>query len=149
MKKKLVFRCLLGAPIGFAVSMMITILISLIVGDGNYYPVVPEMVEDFGSEINAVIVQMLLSFLYGAAWAGASLIWKKENWSLLRQTITHLVICSGLTFPVAYVCHWMAHNIISVICYFAIFFGIYIAIWVSQYIAMKVKISKMNEKIKR
>ena len=99
--------------------------------------------------LEITVIFLLLSFLYGAAWAGASLIWKLENWSLLRQTITHLVICSGLTFPVAYVCHWMAHNIISVICYFAIFFGIYIAIWVSQYIAMKVKISKMNEKIKR
>lgn len=149
MKKKLILRCILGAPLGYAICMMITILISLVVGDGNYYPVVPQMIDDFGSEINAVIVQMLLSFLYGAAWAGASLIWKKENWSLLRQTVTHLIICSGLTFPIAYVCYWMQHSLLSIISYFAIFFVIYLSIWISQFIAIKVKISKMNEKIKK
>ena len=44
MKKELIKRCLLGAPLGLAISTVITILISLIVGDGRYYAVVPQLV---------------------------------------------------------------------------------------------------------
>ncbi|MGX8704280.1 MAG: DUF3021 family protein, partial [bacterium] len=66
MKKKILHRCLIGAPIGLAISTLITIMISLIVGDGRYYAVVPEAVSDFGTEINAVLAQAVFSMLYGA-----------------------------------------------------------------------------------
>lgn len=147
MRKKIIGRCLMGAPIGFAITTIITVIISFAVGDGKFYPVVPEMIEDFGSEINAVAVQMLLSFLYGAAWAGASVIWETESWSLLRQTVTHLIIGSVFSLPVAYVCRWMEHSVWSVAGYFATFFMIYFGIWLVQYFSAKRKISKMNEQI--
>ncbi len=54
MKKKVLIRCLIGAPIGVAISTMITIVISLTVGDGNFYAVFPELIADCGTEINAV-----------------------------------------------------------------------------------------------
>ena len=71
MKKKILLRCLLGAPLGLAISTIITIFISYAMGDGSYYAVVPELVRDCGSEINAVALQAVCSLLYGAAWAGA------------------------------------------------------------------------------
>ena len=46
MKKKVIVRCLIGAPIGLALSTMITIAISLTVGDGRFYAVVPELIAD-------------------------------------------------------------------------------------------------------
>ena len=45
MKKRILCRALIGAPIGLAISTAITIFSSLIYGDGNYYPVVPALVE--------------------------------------------------------------------------------------------------------
>ena len=133
MRKKILLRCLIGAPIGLAISTLITIIISLTVGDGNYYPVVPELVSDCGNEMNAVLLQALLSLLYGAAWAGASVIWEMENWSILLQTVTHLVICSLATFPIAYFMRWMKHTASGILLYFGIFFAIYLIIWLSQY----------------
>ena len=44
MKKRILCRALIGAPIGLAISTAITIFSSLIYGDGNYYPVVPALV---------------------------------------------------------------------------------------------------------
>ena len=44
--KKAGLRALVGAPLGLAYSTMITIIISLARGDGNYYAVVPEMIAD-------------------------------------------------------------------------------------------------------
>lgn len=144
MKKKLLGRCLLGAPIGLAISTLITIAISLTVGDGRFYPVVPELIADCGSEINAVLVQALCSLLYGAAWAGASLVWEQERWSLLRQTALHLVICSAATFPIAYFMRWMRHDAGGILLYFGIFFGVYLLIWLAACSAMKKRVREMN-----
>jgi len=146
-KNKLLKRCLLGAPIGLAISTAITIAISIIVGDGVYYAVVPELIADCGSEINAVVLQAVLSLLYGAAWAGASVIWEKERWSILKQTAVHLVVCSAATFPVAYFARWMPHNVGGILLYFGIFFLIYLTIWLSQYSAMKKRVQQINERL--
>lgn len=148
MKRKLLIRCLIGAPLGVAIGMTFTIIISLMVGDGQYYAVVPELISDFGNEINAVIVQFVCCLLYGAVWAGASLIWEQE-WSLLRQTATHLIVCSLATFPVAYFNRWMKHDAFGIILYFAIFIGIYAVIWFFQFFAIKKRIDRLNEKLSK
>lgn len=148
MKKKILFRCLMGAPIGLAISTLITIGISLAIGDGSYYAVAPELTRDCGSEINAVTLQTACSLLYGAAWAGASLIWDAEDWSLLKMTVTHLLICSVATFPVAYFMRWMSHSAAGVLSYFGIFLATYAVIWLSQYSAVKRKIDAINRRMK-
>ena len=107
MKKELLKRMLFGAPIGLAISSIITIIISLTVGDGTYYAVVPELAREMGSEINAVVLQAVLSLVYGAAWAGASVVWDMERWSLLKMTLIHLLITSVASFPIAYFARWM------------------------------------------
>lgn len=147
MKRKIFLRCMIGAPLGLAISTLITILISLLVGDGNYYPVVPELAEDCGSELAAVLVQALCSLLYGAAWGGASVIWELEQWSLLRQSLTHLAACSLATFPIAYLMQWMPHSALGALLYFAIFFGIYLFLWLTQFFATKKRIQAMNDRL--
>lgn len=148
MKKTIITRCLIGAPLGLAVSTIITILISVVVGDGNYYPVVPELITECGTEINAVLLQGICSLLYGAAWGGASVIWEQDEWSILRQSVTHLIVCSAATFPVVYFMHWMDHSVAGAIRYFSIFLGVYIVIWLSQYSAMKKKVEQLNQRVK-
>lgn len=149
MKKKVAIRCLIGAPIGLAISNLIAIVISVIVGDGRFYAVAPELIADYGTEINAVLLQTICSLLYGAAWAGASIIWEVDNWSILRQTITHLIICSLCTFPIAYFMRWMNHSIFGVLSYFGIFFAIYFIIWMSQYMAIKKRIQQINSEVQK
>lgn len=149
MKKRVLLRCLLGAPLGLAISTLITIVISLTVGDGRFYPVVPELITDCGNEMNAVLLQAVCSLLYGAAWAGASAVWDNERWSLLRQTITHLLVCSLATFPIAYLMRWMPHNIQGVLLYFGIFFGIYLVIWVTQYVILKGRVRQINDRFQK
>ena len=149
MKKELIKRCLLGAPLGLAISTIITIVISLSVGDGGYHAVVPSLAQDLGSEINAVVLQALLSMVYGAAWAGASVIWDAERWSLLKMTLVHLLVTSLATFPIAYFARWMPHSTTGIVLYIGIFVAIYAGIWFSQYSAMKKKIRAMNERIQQ
>lgn len=148
MKKKILLRSLLGAPLGIAVSYVITLLVSLSIGDGSFYPVTLELATDFGNEMNAVLVQTLCTMLYGAVFAGASVIWESESWSLLRMTATHLTVVSLVTLPVAWFMRWMPRNLAGVAVYFAIFLGIYAIIWLSQYSTMKTRIRQLNEKLR-
>lgn len=137
MKKRILYRSLWGMPIGIAISYLITVAISATVGDGVYYPVVPALETAMGSEINAVLIQLLCSAFYGAVFTGASVIWEIETWSVLRMTITHLLVISILSFPIAWVMLWIPHDFWGAVIYFAIFFGIYAIIWFFQYSAMK------------
>lgn len=149
MKKKVFARCLIGAPMGLAITTVITIIISLAMGDGKFYAVVPDLITDCGTELNAVVLQSICSLLYGAAWAGASVIWEKEEWSILRQTLTHLIISAVATFPIAYFMRWMSHSVLGIISYLGIFFAIYLMIWLSQYSVMRRKIKQMNSKVQQ
>lgn len=147
MKKKLFLRCLLGASVGLTIGTLITLTISFLKGTGEYFAVVPELITDCGSETNAMLVQTLLSFVYGAAFAGASLIWEREDWSLLKQTLLHLAICSLATLPVAYACRWMQHSVRGVLIYFGFFFAAYAVVWVVLYLTSLRRVKRMNERI--
>lgn len=145
--RKLLARCLLGALIGLSISSIITILISLTHGSGTYYPVAPALIAVCGSELNAVLLQAALSLVYGAGWGGAALVWEQERWSLLRQTLTHLAVCSLTALPIAYFCYWMPHSPSGILLYFAIFFGIYLIIWLAQYAALRRRVRQINARL--
>lgn len=148
MFKTIVKRCLLGAVIGVFISHVIAIVISLCIADGTFYAVVPQLIESTGSELNAVLLQTVCSVLYGAMFAGVSVIWELDNWSILKQTVIHFLVVSIATLPVAYVTHWMHHSVLGMIIYFGIFAVIYAFIWFGQYMAVKYNVIEMNAKVK-
>lgn len=145
MKKELLFRLFIGFLGGVVLSYFITIAISLFIGDGNFYPCVPGLTERFGNEVTAVVIQTVLSAILGAGFAGCSLIWEKDEWSLLKQTGIYFSIASVLMMTVAYVCEWMEHSVKGVLSYFGIFLGIFIVVWLVRYIIWKIRISKIKE----
>ena len=145
--KKAGLRALVGAPIGLAYTTVITIIISLAMGGGQYYPVVPELTADVGSETIAVLIQALCSLLFGAAFAGASVVWDTD-WSLTKMTAVHFLICSAATFPIAYLIRWMNHSPAGILKYFGIFLAVYVAIWIGQYMRMKRNVDAINKKVK-
>lgn len=147
MKKIFLMRILTGLLGGIVICYLITIGVSLAFRDGNFYPCVPGLAERYGSELTAVIIQTLLSAFLGAGFAGASVIWKKDDWSLLKQTGIYFAIVTTLMMTVAYVCEWMEHSIKGVAEYFGIFFGIFLVIWVIRYLTWKVRIAKIKEKL--
>lgn len=149
MKKNFFFRIFMGLLGGVVISYFITLGISLVIGDGNYYPCVPSLIERFGNEVTAVIVQSVLSAILGAGFGGCSIIWEKDEWSLLKQTGIYFLIISVLMMMVAYICEWMEHSVKGVLSYFGIFFVIFVVVWVLQYLTWKVRISKIKEELKK
>ena len=144
MKKQIFTRALLGFPLGVAVGYIITIAVSLIWADGYYTPCVPELKELMGSEINAVMLQALLSGLLGAGFGGGSIIWELDNWSLVKQTGIYFLIISSLMLPVAYFTYWMEHSTAGFLSYFGIFVLIFTGIWIFQFFTGKRNVKKLK-----
>lgn len=147
LKKQFFLRFLVGMPIGLLICYFITLFISIGVGDGNFYPVPTELTNLCKSQLNAVIVQTIAGMIYGGMWGGASVILEVDSWSLTRQTVTHLIVISVISFPIAYVMRWMPHNIYGILIYCAIFFFIYFGIWLGTYCKIKAQIKQINSKI--
>ena len=146
MKKKILFRSLMGAPIGVLVSLIITIIFSLCMGHGEYFPAPHELIDWCGgNETTAVIVQMICSLLIGAIGGGSSVIWEIEKWSLLKQTLVHLAIISVPFFGIGYIMNWMPHYLYGALGYVGGFIAVYVIMWCSIYFSIKAKIKKMNK----
>ena len=149
MKKEFVLRVFIGLLGGIVISYLITIGISLAISDGSYYPCVPSLIERFGNEITAIIIQTVLSAVLGVGFAGSSIIWEMDEWSLLKQTSIYFGIVSVLMMTIAYICEWMEHSVKGVLSYFGIFFAIFIVVWIVQYLIWKVRVSKIKEGIQK
>ena len=143
--KKAWKRVPLGMIIGLTISTVITILNSL-GGDGQYQAVVPALIEDCGSEINAVVAQALCSLLYGGIIGAASVIWETD-WSLTKMTVVHLLVISLTMLPIAYLMRWMNRTVRGVLLYIVFFLVLYAIIWIITYLKTRRQISEINKKI--
>lgn len=147
LKKEMLKRGLLGIPLGITWDYLITIVISLGWGNGNYLACVPSLAESMGGEAYAVLVQALLCGVAGAVFGASSVIWELETWSIVKQTGIYFLIAAVNVLPIAYLMHWMEHSLKGVISYALIFVLIFVCVWISQYIAWKVKVKKINAKL--
>ena len=133
MKKKLIGRGLIGFPVGIAIGYVITVIISICIGDGFFHPVTPELVNKMGSELNAVLIQTGLSGIMGTGFAMASVIWEIDSWSLAKQSGIYFAIACVIMFPISYFANWMPHSTAGILSYVGIFVAIFLAAWVTQY----------------
>ncbi|MGB4984270.1 MAG: DUF3021 domain-containing protein [Erysipelotrichaceae bacterium] len=147
MKKEIFKRALLGFPLGIAIGYVISIISSLIFANGYYSACVPMLIEKMGSEINAVILQTVLSGLLGSVFAGSSIIWELDEWSIIKQTVIYFMIISITMIPIAYITNWMEHSIEGFLIYFLVFVVIFSIIWLTQYLIWKANITKINSKL--
>ena len=146
MKKAILARALMGFPMGIAIGQGISLLVSAILGGGTFPACVPSFVTAVGSELGAVALQPLLCGILGAASAASSLVWAAD-WSLLKRTVANFLLLSGAMLPIAYVTGWMEHSVKGFLLYFAAFTLIFALIWLCQYLALKRRIKRLNEKV--
>lgn len=149
MIKKFFQRGTLGFLMGVFITVLIPVVISFTIGDGKYYPIVPDFIEQCGNEINAAAIQYLLGGILGFMCAASSVIWNIEKLGILKQSFIHFLCISISVMPIAYICHWMEHSVLGIVSYYAIFISIYFVIFITQYIFWKNKIRKMNEKLSK
>lgn len=149
MKKRLIFRGLMGIPIGITISSVFTIVFSLIWANGGYAPCPPGLTQAVGSEIGAVVVQVVLSGIVGAGFAAASVIWEIEDWSMARQTGTCFAVYGVIMFPIAYLARWMEPTAAGILSYVGIFIVLFVVIWLIFYFILRGKVKELNNGMKK
>ena len=148
MRKKAIQRSLWGFPVGITIGYVITIILSLVWGkNGSYSPCVPSLVETVGTEIGAVTLQAALCGLLGASFAVASLIWERDDWSIVKQTGLYFLAVAATMLPIAWFAHWMDHSVSGFLMYTGIFLAIFVFMWALQYCIWKFRIKRINRKV--
>lgn len=146
MKKQVFLRSLLGAFVGCFIGVVIIVCISLAIGGGDMHVATPALLAQVGSEVGAFSLQMAAAMLIGAIWSGSSVIWEVERWSLLRQTLTHFLLCSVVCLPIAWAMDWMADQPGW---YLFGFVAMYAGIWLINYLQIRRRVQEINERLKK
>lgn len=147
MKKEILRRGLVGLPVGIAIGHVIPLLISACNGDGVYHPVVPELIDAAGNELNAVILQTALCAVVGMGFGAASVIWELDRWSLAKQSGVFFLVTGGIMLPIAYLANWMQHSPAGILSYVGIFGACFGVVWLLQYLLWRRRIKEMNARI--
>lgn len=100
-----------------------------------------------GGLMNAALFQYLASVALGFICGFGSAIWAVERWSLLRKTLIHFLLLTFTLLPISIACRWVAPSFISILIYFVVFAALYLIIWIVQYLIIRHKISKMNDRL--
>ena len=140
MKKQVFLRSLLGAFVGCFIGVVIIVCISLAIGGGDMHVATPALLAQVGSEVGAFSLQMAAAMLIGAIWSGTSVIWEVERWSLLRQTLTHFLLCSVVCLPIAWAMDWMADQPGW---YLFGFVAMYVGIWLINYLQIRRRVREI------
>ena len=148
MLNKIIKRALLGFVYGVFIGQTILILESLMVGDGNFYAVSNYLVSHTSTRIAAVILQYLITGIIGMTFAGTTVIFEIDSWSILGQTALHFIITSVVMFFAGFLCGWFPHTFGSILIWFAVFIVIYVIMWVSFTLYYRKKTKAINDSLK-
>ena len=137
MAKKILQRCMTGAPWGLALQILMIILHSYRRGNGEVYQVSAWLLDIYGTELNAFAAECTGAMLVGMLWAAASLIFRETDWSLLKQTAVHFAVCMVPSLGIGFGLHWL------------LLFGlIYVVNWAVQFLWMRRRVKQMNAQLK-
>ena len=142
--KKIVSRVLYSFPIGISCSVGISLFLSLLFGEGKYYPFAASLVFFTGSEVKAMLLQTMLSGILGSVFGGMSFIWEIERWSILKQTAVYFLSVSIPMMGISYLLYWMEHSLNGFLLYFLIFVMVFIVVWLFNLAVYWFKVKRMN-----
>ena len=134
---------------GIAISTIIALVISFIIGDGKFSFTAPTLAERAGSEVKAALIQIIFSGLLGGCYGAISLIWDINSWSVLKKTAIYFILSAVIMLPIAYINNWMQHSLAGLLGFVGIFIVIFIIIWIFTYIGIKKDIAKLNDHINK
>lgn len=149
MKKEVLLRGFYGLAIGIALGHVIAIIISAVKGDGMFYAVSPGLINNWGTELSATIVQTVLCGVLGGVLGAASVIWELDRWSLMKQTVTHFFLFSVTFTMIAYILCWIPRSAAGIVASTAIFIVIYGVSWCCAYFFYKRNVKQINDSLKK
>lgn len=136
-------RGILGFCLGITASIFISLLVSLIIGDGAFHYVSNKLMMYTNNELMATIIQVFLSGILGLVISISMLCFEVESCSLLQQSIIHFI-----NMLVLMTCIFLLTSL-SFLVYLIILILLYFIIWNIQYLAYNHKVNKINKELKK
>ncbi|WP_122639223.1 DUF3021 domain-containing protein [Romboutsia sp. Marseille-P6047] len=147
MKKRLYIKGILGFVFGVFLSYTISIIVSICLNTGKFYPADTALVYKTGSVLKAIVIQYFGIGIIGSIMGISSIIFEKDEWSILFQTILHFIISSICIAIYLLLAHTNMVGISHVVLYIGILLVVYIVIWIYRIISCYTKIRKIKKKL--
>ena len=139
-----IFKC---AGIGFLLGVVMENIIMIISGyaaTGTVLCFSPEFLSRAGNELNAAVLQLLLSGIYGAICMGSTVIYDIEKIPLLSATVLHCIAVMLSYIPLSLYLCWIttAAEMMAVI---SIMLAVYFVVWLIMYCVYKMQTKELNK----
>lgn len=132
-------RCGIGFLLGVAIGNIISLFAA-----GPSGPVVnPEFAALMGGGPTAVLWQMLMFGLYGAAAMSGTIFYELPDWSLLRCSAVHGLIICGLYVPMALILG-LVRSLAELLVMECILLAACAVIWLAVYLWCKAQVRELN-----
>lgn len=135
------------AGIGFLLGIVIENIITIIIGyaaTGTALFFAPEFLLRAGNELNAVVLQLLLSGIYGALCMGSTIIYDIEKMPLLRATELHCLAVMLPYIPLSLYLCWIT-TAAEMTAVMSIMLAAYFVIWLIMCSIYKMQVKELNK----
>lgn len=99
-------------------------------------------------EIETVLFHLGVANIVGIIFSFASLVFEREEWSILKQTMIHFIILLGTFLPIAIWVGWVPASPAPILLCIGSFIVIYFIIWFTMTMYWKKKIEGLNNGLK-
>ena len=140
MRSRMIRRIILGFLLGTAIGNLIAWFF------GSY--VSSMLVARMGSVPAAILVQSLVSGLYGSFALAGTLFYDIEQWSLTRSSVMHFLVIAVLYVPAAMFLGW-ADSATEILIVEGILLVAYFIIWLVIYLRYKKEVRSLNEMLNK
>lgn len=127
---------------------MFSLFFSYLYGLSNYVPSAPTFTNHFSRPLNAVLASVILWGLMGFIFSAGALIYKHEQWSILKRTIVNFVIYYCGFTPLAILAGWFPLTLVNVAVFTGIFVLVFILMWFINTYITKREVRRINKKIR-
>lgn len=139
--KQALKRALFGIPIGIAIGATISLAINIAMqGSDTHTPY---------SSLEFYTTSYIVSAIIGALYAGSSIIWELEKWSLLKQVTTHFFLTITTHITCAIIASWVPFELSAILIYIGIYVALYLLIFFIIYIVQKKQVNKVNSQLQK
>lgn len=146
-------KYILSAITGIGIGTLISLAMSAHYSDGVYMPINPYSTMgayyvDHFNQVEVMLISVSLWAAIGLLFQAADLIFH-QDWSLLRQTITHfLVTILGFT-PLAILAGWFPLSVGYLLSFLLEFTLIYAVVYALQFFQMRRNIEQINQSLEK
>ncbi|MHD0396779.1 DUF3021 domain-containing protein [Staphylococcus simulans] len=143
----------IGFMMGITIGITLSLIFSFIFAQGHYEPLSP--VSTMGmyyqihfSEVMTMFICVILWGLIGVLFMLTEMVYYKTDWSLLKTTLVHFVLCYAGFLPLAMLAGWFPLDWMNILAFTLIFCFVYSIIWLINYIKNKQLVNEINHKLK-